>query len=159
MASYHLQMQDIFRKYQEEVSPDPVDLRVVGAWALEKRLWAPRPVDVQSRFAADMADALREEYRIDKANRHYRSKLAVTITKDGRQGSLWADIDTSPRPHVIKSVGQRRRQVVGDCVQLRMDVDHYNGGHPDEEQILLELNFTDDVAEALIGAGIDDKAA
>jgi len=159
VASYNQQMQDIFRKYQEEVSPDPVDLRVVGAWALEQRLWAPRPVDIQSRFATDMADALREEYRIDKANRHYRSKLAVTITRDGRQGSLWGDIDSSPRAHVVKSVGQRRRQIVGDCVQVKVDVDHYNSSHPAEEQIMLELNFTDDVAEALIAAGIDDKAA
>lgn len=55
MASYSQQMQDLFKRYQEEVSPDPVDLKIVGAWALANRLWAPRPVDIQSRFASDMA--------------------------------------------------------------------------------------------------------
>ena len=157
MASYAQQMQDIFRRYQEEVGSDPVDLKVVGAWATAQRIWAPRPVDVLSRFATDMAEALREEYRTDKSGRRYRAKLAVTV---GSQGSLWGDIDTSPRSHVVKNFGQRRRQVVGDCVQLRLDRDHYSASHPNEEPIQIDFNFTDDVEEALIAAGIDkDKAA
>jgi hypothetical protein len=70
MSSYYQQkMQDLFKQYQEEVSRDPVDLKEVGAWAMEKGLWAPRPVDMQSRFAAEMAEALGEEYRTDKAGR------------------------------------------------------------------------------------------
>jgi hypothetical protein len=156
VASYPQQMQDIFKKYQEEVSADPVDLKVVGAWAIANRLWHPRPIDIQSRFARDMADALREEYRIDKSGRRYRSKLAVT---DGRQGSLWGDIDTSPRKHVEKNVAQRRKQVVGDCYQLQIDVDHYNENHPDGEQLRLILDFSDDVAERKIADGIDDSKA
>ena len=156
MASYSQQMQDLFKQYQAEVSSEPVDLKIVGAWATANRLWAPRPVDVLSRFAADMADALREEYRTDKSGRRYRAKLAVTV---GRQGSLWGDIDTSPRTHVVKNFGQRRKQVVGDLVQMRLDRDHYGEAHPDEEQIEIEFNFTDDVEEALIAAGVDRDAA
>ena len=156
MASYAQQMQDIFKQYQEEVSTDPVDLKVVGAWALSKRLWAPRPIDIQSRFARDMADSLREEYRTDKAGRRYRSKLAVT---DGRQGSLWGDIDTAPRKHVEKNVAQRRRQVVGDCFWLQNEVDHYNAEHPGEEQLRLVLDFTDDVREMQVASGMDGKKA
>ena len=109
MSYYQQRMQEIFRQYQEVVSTDPADLKEVGAWAIAKGIWAPRPVDIQSRFAADMADALAEEYRTDKSGRRYRSKLAVTT----RQGSLWGDIDTSPRSHVEKNVGQRRTMVVG----------------------------------------------
>lgn len=149
-------MQDIFKQYQEEVSTDPVDLKVVGAWAMAKRLWTPRPVDMQSRFARDMADSLREEYRIDKAGRRYRSKLAVT---DGRQGSFWGDIDTAPRKHVEKNIAQRRRQIVGDCFQLETDRQHYNSVHPEEEQLRLVLDFAEDVREMQVASGIDDKKA
>lgn len=159
MASYQQQMQDIFRRYQEEVSTEPVDLRDVGAWAIENKLWAPQPVDMHSRFAADMAEALREEYRVDKDGRRYRSKLAVRGAKDGRQGSFWGDIDTAPRPHVEKNVAQRRRQIVGDCYQLQVDVDHYNGAHPDEEQLDFFKDFTDDVVEEMAKNGIESKAA
>jgi hypothetical protein len=148
-------MQAIFRQYQEEVSTDPADLRMVGAWAMQKGLWAPRPVDIQSRFAADMADALREEYRTDKARRRYRSKLAVS----NRQGVFWGDIDTAPRAHVEKNVAQRRRQTTHDLLQLQVDVDHYNDYHPEEKQIELMLDFTDDIAEMKVGAMIEDEEA
>jgi hypothetical protein len=126
MPSYHHQMQDIFRRYQEEVSASPVDLREVGAWAMKNKLWEPRPIDMQSRFATEMAEALREEYRTDRQGRRYRSKLAVIFSKGGRQGSLWGDIDTSPRSHVVKNVGQRRRQSAYDLFQIQVDVDHYH---------------------------------
>ena len=65
-----------------------------------------------------------------------------------------------PRAHVEKAVGQRRKQIVGDCWQLQMDRDHYNSEHPAEEPIQLILDFTDDVEEMMFAAGIsDDKAA
>jgi hypothetical protein len=159
MANYHQQMQAIFAQYAAEVSPDPADLREVGAWALRQGLWHPRPADIQTRFANEMAEALREEYRTDSAGRRYRANLAVRATKDGRQMSLWGDIDTAPRSHVEKAVGQRRKQIVGDCWQLRMDADHYSDAHPDEERIQLVLDFNDDVEEMMIAAGIDEKKA
>lgn len=155
MTSYAHRMQEIFKQYQSEVSSEPVDLREVGAWAIKNRLWAPRPVDIQLRFASEMAEALREEYRTDKAGRRYRSKLAVTFpSKDGRQGSLWGDMDTSPRPHVVKNISQRRRQSSHDLFQIRKDVDHYNEAHQDEEKIKLPLDFTEDIDEMLAAAGL-----
>jgi hypothetical protein len=152
---YHQKMQSIFKQYQEEVSGDPVDLKEVGAWAMAQGLWAPRPVDMQSRFAAEMADALGEEYRTDQAGRRYRSKLAVTT----RQGSLWGDMDTSPRSHVAKNVQQRRRVIVGHCYQLQVDVDHYNDEHADQDPLQPVMNFEDDVAEMMVAAGIATKDA
>ena len=155
MSYYHQKMQNIFKQYQDEVSDDPVDLKEVGARAMAKGLWAPRPVDMQSRFAAEMAEALGEEYRTDKAGRRYRSKLAVT----SRQGSLWGDMDTSPRSHVAKNVQQRRRVIVGHCYQLQLDVDHYNDEHSDQNPLQLVNNYEDDVAEMMVAAGIAKKDA
>jgi hypothetical protein len=155
MATYHQQMQAIFAQYEQEVSADPADLKTVGAWAIKRGLWTPRPSDVQARFAQEMAEALREEYRTDSAGRRYRAKLAVR----NRQGSLWGDIDIAPREHVEKAVGQRRKQIVGDCWQLRMDADHYSDAHPDEEPIQLILDFTDDVEEMMFAAGIGEEKA
>ena len=158
MPTYNQQMQDIFRRYQEEVSSQPVDLRVVGAWAMANGLWQPRAIDMQTRFATEMAEALREEYRTDNQGRRYRSKLAVTISQGGRQGSLWGDIDTAPRSHVVRNVAQRRRQSAYDLFQIQVDVDHFNATHRHEEQLELSLDFTDDVAEMKVAAGIANAA-
>ena len=51
-----------------------------------------------------------------------------------------------------KAFNQRREQIVGDCLQLKTDVDVYNdlniGKSP---PIQLVLDFQDDVAEREIG--------
>jgi hypothetical protein len=41
----------------------------------------------------------------------------------------------------------RRRQIVGDCQQLKNDVDHFNDCHASEQPIRTLFDFTDDVSE------------
>ena len=42
---------------------------------------------------------------------------------------------------------QRRQQIVGDCRQLKTDVDSYNENRKPNQPIQLVLDFTEDVAE------------
>jgi hypothetical protein len=158
--SYHEQMQKIFEQYEAEVSSEPADLKEVGSWAIAKGLWKPRAMDLAANFARDMAEALREQMRTDKAGRRYRAKIpAKSKTVDGMPLFKWADIDTAPRPHVERGLGYRRQSIVADCYQLRIDADHYNSVHPDEEPINPVLQFEDDVEELKIAKGIDDGEA
>lgn len=157
MSKYAEDMQAIFHQYQREVNPDPADLRDVAAWAMMQGLWQPRPSDIRDRFSHDMAEALRQEFRVDGKGRSYRANHAVRAFQNGRQRSFWADIDTAPRAHMEKAFAQRRRQIVGDSYQLRLDVDHYNDSHPEEPKIQLILDFTDDVEERIVAEGIGDK--
>jgi hypothetical protein len=90
-----------------------------------------------------------------RMGRRYRTKHAVRITRGGVQYSLWADIDAAPRSHMERAFAQRRQQIVGDCFQLRTDVDVYNDNHPDALPLQLVLDFTRDVEEMKP----DDKAA
>ena len=116
MANYKEQIRDIWRQYREAVSTDPVDLKTVAAWAIEKGLWAPRPVDLSASLANDLAQSLRQEKRIDKAGREYRANIPVRRrAKDGQSLFEWADIDDAPRLHVEKSVQQERRSIASDC--------------------------------------------
>ena len=65
MSKYSEEMQAIFHRYQRDVNLDPADLHDVAAWAIKKGLWKPRPADIRDRFSRDMAEALRQEYRVD----------------------------------------------------------------------------------------------
>ena len=152
-------MQRIFKQFSEEVSPEPVSLRIVGKWAMENGLWEPYESDILSKFQKDMAEALREETRTDAAGRRYRAKHAVRVIQDGKQTSIWADIDVigAPRDHFEKSFAQRRKHIVGECHQLRMDVDHYNASSG-EEPVQMILDFTDDVEELLFVEGLAQTA-
>ena len=46
---------------------------------------------------------------------------------------------------MLKSLVNRREQMVGDGLQLKFDEDHWNSIHPDEEPINLPMDFTMDI--------------
>jgi hypothetical protein len=109
-------------------------------------------------LANDLAQALREEKRTDKAGREYRANIPVRLrASDGQSLFEWADIDDAPRLHVEKSVQQERRSIASDCFALVMKVDHYNEAHPTEEPLQVVMNFEDDIEEMKIMRGVDDE--
>jgi hypothetical protein len=153
-------MLEIWKKYHEEVGNEPADLRELADWALSKKMWAPRPVDIAASFARDMADVLREQTRTDEQGRQYRAFIpAKTKDKDGVPLFKWADIDLAPRAHVEKGVQGERRSIVNDCFALAMKVDHYNATHPSEEPLQIIFNFEEDIEEMKIAKGIEDDEA
>src|ERR1700690_2253681 len=105
MATYKEQIRTIWKQYREEISHSPVDLKEVASWAIQKGLWKPRPIDLSASLAGDLADALRDETRIDEKGRTYRANIPVRVTpKNGPPLFVWGDIDDSPRTHVVKSI-------------------------------------------------------
>jgi hypothetical protein len=98
-----------------------------------------------------MANALREEIQTDGKGRRFRVNHAVRVTKGGVQYTFWAVMNYAPHEHMEKAFTQRREQIVGDCVQLRTDVDVYNDMNRGKRPaVQLVLDFTDDVAERLV---------
>lgn len=156
MANYSEQMQQIWRQYEADGQPMPATAREVAGWAIRKRLWQPKPADVIAQCAEDLAHALREEYHTDARGRRVRSNHAVRITRNGKQLTLWADMRTASRGHMELAFAQRRQQIVGDCIQLKRDVDSYNDERLEASPIQLILDFTEDVREADFG---EDEAA
>lgn len=147
MAKFSEQMQQIFSRYTAEVGPAPVSLEDVAGWAVSKGLYRPAPRDVVRMCKEDLAESLRQEKRVDAKGRKYRAKHCVRVSEAGVQYSLWSDIDLAPHSFMEKSVAQRRKQIVGDCYQIKIDVDHYNDERGGNSPINMVLDFTDDVAE------------
>jgi hypothetical protein len=147
MATYTERLQHIWKRYEAAGMPTPATTREVAAWAIEHRLWEPHRADIIAQCAEDLAKALREEYRTDRRGRRYRAKHAVRISQGGQQMTFWADIDNAPREHMEKAFAQRRAQIVGDCYQLKTDVDCYNDVHASEPPIQIILDFSQDVEE------------
>lgn len=88
-----------------------------------------------------------EEYITDPQGRRVRAKHVARIKHDGEQLYLWADIRTADRKHMGVAFQQRRQQIVGDCLQLKTDVDSYNDNSKASPPIQLVLDFTHDVEE------------
>lgn len=161
MATFTQQMIGVFDRYAAEVDASPTPLEDVAQWAIMKGLYKPNMKTLVQLCRDDMAAALRQDKRTDEEGRIYRAKLSVRTSIGGTQLSLWADADLAPRSFVERSTHQRRRQIAGDCFQLKQDVDHFNFARGSENPIQLVLDFTDDVAELEAGrdADRDDEAA
>jgi hypothetical protein len=140
-------LQKLWKRYEEEHDRLPASARDVVIWAVEQELLELPDIDPYDILADQMANALREEYATDSHGRRYRVNHAVRVTRHGVQTTFWAIMGFAPREHMQKAFTQRRNQIIGDCFQLKVDVDVYNDLNQDQPLIQLVLDFSDDVAE------------
>jgi len=150
MSGYSNAVKDYVERYKAEVGFDGLlDPHSVAEWAYGNGLHKPSFKTVIDAIAADIAQVFREEYRVDSHGRRYRAKHAATEKRGNKTLSLWADLDdpNAPHGHFVKSFAQRRQQIVGDCLQLKTDVDVYNEKRCSAEPIQMPLDFTLDVME------------
>jgi hypothetical protein len=159
MATKHQEMQRLIRLYKDETGKKEVNMHDVAQFAVDKGWPLPRPIAALDRLAKEFSQAAREEVRHDrKTGKPYRANHAVTEGYGTRQMTLWVDIDEAPRKPMLKSLVQRREQMVGDGLQLTLDALHWNNINPTEEPINLPLDLTDDV-EWRMNAPDDDQKA
>lgn len=148
-------LQAVIQRYKAETGEKVIDLEKVADWAIQRGATLPEPKTARELFSAQLADAARAEYRVDpKSGLSYRANHALRQrTKDGRQYVLWVDMEDATRPQMLWSLSDRRQQMVGDAVHLKIDEMIWNSKHPDEPQIQLEMDFTFDVEERLNSPG------
>ena len=133
-------LQDIVAKYQAANQPWPATTREMAQWAIEHQLWAPKPSAFVDQCADQLSRAMREEYITDAQGRRVRAKHAATVTQDGAQLVLWADMRTATHQHMSLALQQRRHQIVGDCRQLKMDLVFIGAGEMNRTPDLLITN-------------------
>jgi len=145
--TYTKQMQEIVSKYVKAKEPWPATSRAIAAWAIRKGLWEPHPSTVINQCADQISKAMREDYIVDPQGRTVRAKHAARILSQGKQKTFWADIRTASPQHMKIAFQQRRQQIVGDCSQLKADLDSYNQNKNESVPIRLIFDFTQDIEE------------
>ena len=144
---YSEQLQAIVNRYIDAGEEWPANKRQIAAWAINNRLWAPQRATLIDQCAEELSRAMREEYIIDPQGRSVRAKHAARVEREGEQMVLWDDIRTAAPEHMQISLQQRRQQIVGDCKQLKADVDSYNQNYNSWSPIQLSFDFTRDLME------------
>ena len=137
----------IVNQYMSSGESWPASARQIATWAIRQGMWAPQPASLISRCAEELARAMGQEYYTDPQGREVRTKHSARISDKGKQLPLWADIRTAGRSHLEIAFKQRRQHIVGECQQLKTDVDSFNENRDVERPIQLVLDFTDDIAE------------
>lgn len=145
--SYTSQLQRIANDFYLDTGRTTATKDEIARWAIRNNRWAPHPEANVKQCAEELARAMREDYETDSQGRRVRVKHAATFERNGRQATLWADVRNAPRQFMETAFRQRRQQIVGDCYQLKKDVDSYNQNQNTGTQILIPFDFTQDMAE------------
>jgi hypothetical protein len=144
-------LQEIFNEYLKVHRVESAHLMDVAAWAQKKGYMELSHTDTVRQFARELAQAARMEVYEDPQGRKVRKKHAVhqVVEENGKRINqyLWADIEDATPDHMKLSLQQRRQYIVGDCKQLKTDMDSFNQNNKYGAQLLLSLDFTEDVAE------------
>lgn len=148
MPTKEERLQQVWHHYDADHGHQPTSTREAVHWAVSEGLLELPEVDPYEVLAAQMSQALRDEYETDSQGRRYRVNHAVRISKGGVQLTFWGMMGFASHDHMEKAFAQRRDQIIGDNLQLKTDVDVYNdlnrGKRP---AIQLVLDYTEDVAE------------
>jgi hypothetical protein len=138
-------LQTVVQNYIDDGQTWPAPLRAVARWAIQRNLWKAPLELVESKCAEDLATALRSEHAYDPQGRKIRTKHAAIDPKHPEQGVLWADIRTASEEHMQRSFEMRRSQIIGDCKQLKLDLDSFNENRKPVTPIQMNFDFTSDL--------------
>ena len=142
--------QKIVERYRSAVGHDrPMQAKKAALWAIQQGLWRPPRRTEVGLCARELAEAMREEYITDPQHRRVRRMHAFRETRGQEQLTFWIDmLSNPPREKMQISFQQRRKQVLGDCRQLKTDVDSYNENYNTSKvPIQMVFDFTDDLTE------------
>jgi hypothetical protein len=156
--NYMKQLQAIVNQYRKSGQPWPAEKRAIAAWAVRADKWKPHPSALIGQCADELAKAMREEYFTDPQGRRVRAKHAAKFFKNGKQTTLWGDIRTESRAFMAVSFQNRRQAILGDCHQLKTDLESYNENVNHEEPLQIIFDFTTDLAEMDGGQNADSAA-
>lgn len=145
--TYQKQIQRIVTEYRESGERWPATKREIGAWAIKTGRWQMPPAAILDRCANDIGEVMAEIYFTDSKGRRVRLLHPATVKRQGTFFTEWDDIRTAPRKHMQMAFQQKRKAIVGECRQLKTDMDSYNDAHSDGEPIQISFDFTMDLAE------------
>lgn len=146
MATFNEQLVRIVEDYRAAGRPWPATAEQMAEWAVARdRFQITRGIAI-SQCKEKIARAMRLEHVRDRKGRSVRKYYAARIRENGQLVMKWDDLNAE-RPFMEVSTANRRNQILGECRQLKNDVDSYNERRCPEQPIQVEFNFTVDLEE------------
>ena len=145
---YSEQLLEVASLYLAQGGTEPIDLNELAQFAINNRHWNQPGSKLLQLCKREFARAFREQYHTDPQGRAVRTfHAAKTKNESGQQMVFWADVRIASHDHMAAAFQQRRNQIVGDCRQLKTDVDSYNDNNTERKLIQMVFDFTEDLVE------------
>jgi hypothetical protein len=146
VATFNEQLVTVVEDYRAAGHLWPASAEQLAEWAVaHDRFQITRGMAV-SQCKEKIARAMRLEHVRDKKGRNIRKYYAAGVRENGQLVMKWDDLNAE-RPFMEISTANRRNQILGECRQLKADVDSYNERRCPDQPIQVEFNFTVDLEE------------
>jgi hypothetical protein len=146
MATFNEQLVKIVEDYRRAGQPWPASAEQLAEWAVARERFQITRGMAVSQCKEKIARAMRLEHVRDKKGRSIRKYYAAGVRENGQLVMKWDDLNAE-RPFMEISTANRRNQILGECRQLKSDLDSYNERRCPDNPLQVEFNFTVDLEE------------
>jgi hypothetical protein len=146
MTKFDDQLVQIAEDYRAAGQAWPATREQIAEWAVANdRYQLTRGMAVK-QCAERISRALGLRHVKDKKGRSVRKYYAARIREDGQLVMKWDDWNAE-RPFMEMAAANRRNQILGQCWQLKNDMDSYSDRRCPETPIQMDFNFNIDLEE------------
>lgn len=146
MANLSDQLLKIVEDYRAAEQPWPASAEQMAEWAVSNERYELTRGMAISQCKERLARVMRLEHVRDSKGRSVRKYYAARVRVNGQMEMRWDDWNAE-RPFMEIATANRRNQILGECKQLKSDVDSYNERRCPDRPIQVAFNFTVDLEE------------
>lgn len=146
MAAFNDQLLQIVEDYRAAGGAWPATREQMAEWAVANDRYQLTRGMAVAQCAEKISRAMGLEHVKDKKGRSVRKYYAARIRENGQLAMKWDDLNAE-RPFMEVAAANRRNQVLGQCWQLKNDIDSYNEPRCPDEPIQMDFNFNVDLEE------------
>ncbi|SHN66576.1 hypothetical protein [Bradyrhizobium erythrophlei] len=146
MAKLNDQLLRIVEDYRASGGEWPATRDQIAEWAVtNERYELTRGMAVR-QCAERIGRAMGLQHFKDRKGRSVRKYYAAPVRENGQLVMKWDDCN-APRPFMEIAAANRRNQILGQCWQLKNDMDSYSERRCPEQPIQLDFDFNIDLEE------------
>jgi hypothetical protein len=146
MATLNEQLLKIVEDYRASGQPWPASREQIAQWAVDHERYRLTRGMAVAQCADRISRAMGLEHVRDQRGRSVRKYYAAPVREDGQIVMKWDDWNAE-RPFMEMAAANRRNQILGQCWQLKSDMDSYSERRCPNEPIQMDFNFNVDLEE------------
>lgn len=146
MATFNNQLVKIVEDYRAAGGEWPATRDQLAEWAVANDRYQLTRGMAVAQCAEKISRAMSLEHVKDKKGRSVRKYYAARLRQNGQLVMKWDDLNAE-RPFMEIAAANRRNQVLGQCLQIKNDIDSYNERCCSDNPIQMDFNFNIDLEE------------
>jgi hypothetical protein len=146
MANFQDQLLQIVEDYRADGCEWPATREQIAEWAVANERYQLTRGMATRQCAEKIGRAMGLEHVKDRKGRSVRKYYAARIPENGQLVMKWDDWNAK-RSFMEVTAANRRNQILGQCWQLKNDMDSYSERKCPDRPIQTDFNFNVDLEE------------